>query len=167
TSFIFMFFLAGILIINELPRFQKLGTAIRFAMLALCLASYFIYLVPVVSGSIGVFAFIISMTLSMSIYALIIAKVDKKIEDKKFVRNRVILPGLIINISFVLLYFFKILPPVPISLKYIGIYHSIEKQNGDFYLNYERDWWRFWQSGAQTYIKRDGDKIYCFVSIFS
>lgn len=167
TSFLFMLFLAGILIINELPRFQKLGIAIRFAMLALCLASYFIYLVPVVSGSIGMFAFILSIILSLAIYAFLVAKVDKKIEDKKFVRNRVILPGLIINISFILLYFFKILPPVPISLKYIGIYHSIEKQNGDFYLNYERDWWRFWQSGAQTYVRREGDKVYCFVSIFS
>ena len=119
------------------------------------------------TGAIGLYAFIISITLSGTLLALLVARIDRKIEDKKYVKNSIVLPGLIVNVVFVLLYFLKILPPVPISLKYIGIYHSIEKQDGQFALNYERAWGRFWEAGAQAYIKRGGDKIYCFVSIFS
>ncbi|MCJ8276008.1 MAG: DUF2914 domain-containing protein [Bdellovibrionales bacterium] len=167
TSFIFMGLLAVVLVINELPQFQKLGITMRFAMLALCLVSYFIYLVPVMTGAIGILAFIIAIALSVSLFLLLVTQVNKKMEDKDFVKKRILLPGLVVNISFVLLYFFKVLPPVPISIKFIGIYHDIQKSNGQFALNYERDWWRFWQSGAQTFVKREGDKVYCFVSIFS
>ena len=167
TSFAFMGFLAALLIINELPQFQKRGIIIRSSLLALCLASYFIYLVPVITKTIGVFAFILSMTLSLSLFLLLCLRIQKAKEDKSWVNKNVLGPGLIIQTVFVLLYFFKALPPVPISLKYAGIYHNIQKEKGVFALNYERSWWRIWQSGAQTFVKRQGDPIYCFVSIFS
>lgn len=167
TSFAFMIFLSALLIINELPRFQKKGISMRAALVALCLSSYFIYLVPVITGEIGVIAFILSMTFSVCLFLWFCVRINKSLKDSSWVNKRVLLPGLIVQIVFVLLYVTRLLPPVPVSLKYIGIYHNIQKQDGDFYLNYERDWWRVWQSGAQTFIKRDGDQVYCFVSIFS
>jgi hypothetical protein len=167
TSFVFMAFLASILIINELPRFQKSGIVVRSSLFALCLSSYFIYLIPVLTGKIGFFPFIFSMTLSMCLFLFLCTRIHIRKADKKWLHQKVLLPGIVIQTLFVVLYVTKLLPPVPISLKYIGIYQDINKQNGDFYLNYERPWWKIWQSGAQTFVKREGDKIYCFVSIFS
>lgn len=167
TSFAFMGFLSALLVINELPRFQKKGISMRSALVALCLSSYFIYLVPVITGKIGVIAFILSMTFSMCLFLLFCVRINKKINERNWVNKRVLLPGLIVQVVFVLLYITRLLPPVPVSLKYIGIYHNIQKQDGQFYLDFEREWWKVWQSGAQTFIKRDGDKVYCFVSIFS
>ncbi len=167
TSFGFMLFLAAVLIVNEFPQFQKRGALIRSALLSLCLSSYLVYLVPVVTNALGWGAFLLAIILSTSLFLLFAQRVYKKSEDKSWVKKNILAPGIIINILFVLLYLFKLLPPVPVSLKYIGIYHNIEKQNGDYILNYERDWWRFWQSGAQTYLYREGDQIYCFVSVFS
>lgn len=167
TSFVFMFFMAGLLIINELPQFQKQGMRIRSSLMALCLSSYFIYLVPVVSGEIGVISFILSMAVSLGFFLFVSVRVLRRIPDQTFIKKNFVLPGLLVQFAFVALYFAKVLPPVPISLKYIGIYHDIQKHEGRYVLNYERSWWRFWQSGAQTFVKRQGDKLYCFVSIFS
>ncbi len=167
TSFLFLLFLTSLLVINELPRFQKQGVSVRAALLALCLSSYFIYLVPVMTGQIGVFSFIIAMVLSVALFLWICVRLIKRGVDRKWLQKRILAPALIVQFVFVGLYFFKVLPPVPISLKYMGIYHHIEKHEGQFLLNYERHWLRFWQSGAQTFTKREGDKVYCFVSVFS
>lgn len=167
TSFAFMVFLAVILVINEFPQFQKRGVVIRSALLSLCLSSYMIYLVPVMTGSIGMLSFFLAMSVSMAVYYLLCTRVYRKNQDLPWVQKNMMAPGLIVQLALILLYTIKALPPVPISLKYIGVYHDIQKNGDQFVLNYERDWWRFWQAGAQTYIKREGDKVYCFVSIFS
>ena len=168
TSFIFMSVLASLLVINEWPRFQRMGVTIRFSMLAICLSSYFIYLVPVVTGQIGLLAFIIAMVLSMSLFLMLILRLEKRIADANLLIYRALLPGLAVNLIFCALYLLKILPPVPLSLEYIGIYHDIKKQGQEYHLHYERaDWWRFWENGAQTFLSQDGDKIYCFVRVFS
>ncbi len=167
TSFAFMGFLAIILIINELPQFQKRGIMIRAALLALCLSSYFIYLVPVMTGAIGMLSFLLAMAISMAVYYLLCTRILRKKQDLSWVQKNLLAPGLIVQVVFVALYIFKLLPPVPISMKFIGVYHDIQKPADKFVLSYERDWWRFWQSGAQTFLKREGDKVYCFVSIFS
>ncbi len=167
TSFLFMLLLAGLLLINELPNFKKKGLRVRAALLALCLSSYFIYLVPVMTGALGVVAFVLAMVLSVSLFLILSVRIDKVKKDRSWLNKNILLPGLAVQLAFVLLYSFKVLPPVPVSIKYIGVYHHIEKQEDQFILSYERDWWRFWQSGAQTFLYREGDRIYCFVSIFS
>jgi len=167
TSFLFMLLLAGLLLINELPTFKKKGLRVRSALLALCLSSYFIYLVPVVTGALGVTSFVLAMVLSVSLYLIVCVRIDKVTNDKSWLNKNILAPGLAVQFAFVLLYFLKVLPPVPVSIKYIGVYHHIERQENQFVLSYERDWWRFWQSGAQTFSTRQDDRIYCFVSIFS
>ncbi len=167
TSFVFMIFLTLLLVINELPQFQKRGTLIRSALLALCLSSYFIYLVPVMTGSIGLTSFLIAMSTSMALFFLLGTRVYRKKQEARWVQRNMILPGLIVQVCLIGLYFFKVLPPVPISLKYIGIYQEVERQGDSYILRFDRPWWKLWQSGAQTFHYREGDKIQCFVSVFS
>ena len=167
TSSLFLFLLVVLLVFNELPQFQKQGLVVRASMLALCLSSYFIYLVPVVSGEIGLLPFLISMALSMALFYLLGNRLRHSVENQSEIDKKFLLPGLIVQLSFVLLYFLKVLPPVPLSLKFVGIYHEVKKEANQYVLNYERPWWAFWQKGAQTFIRREGDRVYCFVSIFS
>lgn len=167
TSFVFMSFLVVVLVVNELPQLQKRGLVVRSTLLALCLASYLIYLVPVILGSLAVKTFMLSMCLSISFFVWIGMRLQRVSGDPKKVQEQFLVPGIIIQLIFILLYSFKALPPVPISLKHIGIYHSVEKQQKTYVLKYDRSWWRFWQSGAQTFLKREGDAVYCFVSVFS
>jgi hypothetical protein len=167
TSFYFMGVLAGLLILNEWTFFKKSGLKVRSALLALCLSSYFIYLVPVVTGAIGWGAFTLAMVLSISLFLLVTTYIQKQKQDESWIQRHILIPGLLVQTIFVALYIFKLLPPVPVSLKYIGIYHQVERSGDSFVLSYERDWWRLWQSGAQTFLRREGDQVHCFVSVFS
>lgn len=49
----------------------------------------------------------------------------------------------------------------------MGVYHNIEKANGQYLLSHEKVWWKFWQNGDQEFKSAPGDKIFFFVSIFS
>ena len=143
NSFLYMGVLAVLLVINEFQRFQGLGVAVRFTMLAMCITSYFIYLVPVISGSIGLWPFCLSIVLSVAIFFLFIVKLDKKAPPDNDLIMRGLVPGVLINLIFCGMYLLKMLPPVPLSLKYIGIYHNVERTQGQYKLIYEKaDWWR-------------------------
>jgi hypothetical protein len=167
NSFLFIAFLATILMINELPRLQKVGLVARSALLGLCISSYFVYLVPVISGTIGVWTFLMSMAISISLYQLFNLQILKKKEDDIQFSKKLVLPGLIVQIIFVFLYFVKILPPVPLSLKHIGIYHKVERGQDEYLLQQDKPWWAFWRSGSQVFSYQAGDKVYCAFSIFS
>src|SRR5690606_12177978 len=91
-------------------------------------------------------------------------------------RSVTLVPAGIVAGVLVALYIAKALPPIPLSAQYIGIYHEMERVKVDspdkdpetkYVLRYERPWWKFWQNGAQTFYARPGDRIYCFVRIFS
>ena len=56
VSFGFLGFLVILLLANEFRRVKSLGLPFKFALLSLCLLSFFAYLVPVLVGSISLVA---------------------------------------------------------------------------------------------------------------
>ena len=78
--------------------------------------------------------------------------------------------GLVLAV-FILLnlaYWQNIIPPVPLALKSGGIYHRVQKINGDYTLTYETPHWtRFWAGHDSLYLHRKGDRVYCFASVFA
>lgn len=65
----------------------------------------------------------------------------------------------------------RILPPVPLSLKTIAVYHHVGKttENGvdKYYALTENPRWKFWNYGDQDFKARPGDKVYIATNIFS
>ncbi len=167
TSLTFMAFIASMLVVNEIPKFQKFGLVMRFGLLSLCYICYFAYLVPILMGFIGIIPIVLSLALSFACMMVPYWILLKKNYSKDVLKGWILLPTLAITAVFVSFYIFQLIPPVPLALNQIGIYHRAEKKNGTYVLNYARPWWKFWQNGAQTFLYRDGDKLNCFFSIFS
>jgi len=167
TSFGFMIFMATLLVLNEFPKFQKFGILIRAALLSLCFICYYAYLVPTIMGFGGLIPFGLSLALGLASMFLIYWLLKRRNYPLQFIKNSILLPSLVITAFFVSFYIFQLIPPVPIALQNIGIYHSAKRQDGSFYMQYYRSWWKFWQNGAQTFYYREGDKLNCFFSIFS
>lgn len=168
TAIVFVGIVAALLVLNEFSFFKQLGSIMRFAMFAMCCCSYFIYLVPIMWKQIGPFTFVFSVILSgifFTLFYYILTKYEHITTRQRFVE--VALPGIAVHILFVVLYFFKLLPAIPLSVEKMGIYHKLERQGSDFILYYDRPWWKFWQSGAQTFIAAPDDKIHAFASIFA
>jgi hypothetical protein len=78
-----------------------------------------------------------------------------------------VMPFATIQLSFAILYFAHAIPPVPLSVSYMGVFHDVKREAGEYRLFYTRSRWKFWQHGDQTFLSRPGDVIHCFVRIFS
>ena len=85
----------------------------------------------------------------------------------RLLKTHLLYPHAAIQIVFVFLYFINAIPPVPLSVKYMGIYHAVAKTEAGFELTYTRPAWKFWQHGDETFLARPGDVIHCYVQVFS
>ncbi len=167
NSFLLLLIMSVLLLLNETALFKKQGPALKVAILKLSLISYFLYIVPTIAGETGIFIFFASLTCSSLVVAAVYYVLRKKNIAKKRINNHLLAPSISMLVLFILLYFLKVIPPVPLSLKHIGIYHNIEKSGGDYYLYQQTPKWKFWHKGDQIFDAKTGDRIFLFTKIFS
>jgi hypothetical protein len=167
TSFFFIVFLVALLTINEFKRFGKSQTKVHVAFLSLCLISYLVSLVPILVGFVGTLPFLISMLASIACFYLFFRVMMKKLKNPELLRAQLVTPFAAIQLVFAAMFFAHFIPPVPLSVSYMGIFHDVKKSSGDYQLFFSRPAWKFWQHGDQDFQARPGDEIYCFARIFS
>jgi hypothetical protein len=168
TSFLFLAILAGLLAINELKPFKDSGTTLRMGLFSLCLVSYFTYLVPMALGWIGMVPFIGALLGAGGCVALLCWRLKRHFPDRPhLIWAHVLAPFLAVELMFAVLYGLKLIPPVPLSLSDIGVYHDVRREGDKFALVMTRPRWKFWQDGDQTFLARPGDRVHLFVSVFS
>lgn len=160
TSFLFVVILMALLIINEFMRYGSARARVHVAFLGLCAVSFLVSLTPIVLGFIGVVPFLAA---NAAAAALFYGYHRWLKADVKLVAR----PLAITQAVFALLYFLQVIPPVPLSVTYMGIFHDVRKKDGGYELVYTRSRWKFWQSGDQTFEARPGDVIHCFAQVFS
>jgi hypothetical protein len=168
VSFAFMFFMIFLLVANESARFKSLGLSFKFALLSLCFLAFSAYVVPVFIGKMGLLIFLFSMLVG----CIPLVGVGWWIQTYaphlfQRAKSQVLLPLAFVLLGFLTLYLFKLVPPVPLSIPYIGIYHSVERTPEGFKLGHERPWWKFWHNGDQDFLAQRGDKVYVFFRVFS
>jgi len=162
VSFSFLAFLIVLVVANEAPRFKALGLSFKFALLSLCLLSFAAATVPILVGSIGTLVFMLSMVVG----AAPLAWLGWRFRGRG-VRRNVLVPLGVVLVAFLAAYLFRVIPPVPLSIPYIGIYHGVERTPAGFRLAHERPFWRFWHNGDQRFVAQPGDRIYVFFRVFS
>ncbi|HEX7220356.1 MAG TPA: DUF2914 domain-containing protein [Burkholderiales bacterium] len=165
VSFGFLGFLVVLLLANELKRIQSLGLPFKFALLGLSFLSFAAYLVPIALGSIGLGVFLLSMLVG----SVPLAAAAWRVPADKFVRARreILIPLGCVVIGFLSFYYFRLIPPVPLSIPFIGVYHQVERAGDSYRLSHERPAWRFWHNGDQSFYAQPGDKVYVFFRVFS
>jgi hypothetical protein len=168
VSFGFLGFLVLLLLANELRRVKTAGLSFKFALLSLCFLSFFAYLVPVLVGSISLALFLLSMLAGCVPFVLAAWAIGRGSPAKSaLVRRQVLLPLGCVLIGFLTFYLFRLIPPVPLSIPFIGVYHQVERTGDSYRLSHERPAWRFWHNGDQSFLAQPGDKVYVFFRIFS
>jgi hypothetical protein len=168
VSFGFLGFLVILLLANEFRRVQSLGLSFKFALLALCFLSFSAYLIPVLVGSISLPLFLASMLIGCVPLAAGAWRVGRVVPAKAaLVRRQILVPLGCVLIGFLGFYFFRLIPPVPLSIPFVGVYHQVERVGDSYRLTHERPIWRFWHNGDQNFYAQPGDKVYVFFRIFS
>lgn len=166
SSWIFLLLIYLLFIANE--RFRKYYEKIDFQIIVLFVAvfSFLIFFLPTVLKEIGSSIFILSGLFSLLIIYLLILFLSKFIsplEKKK--ERRIIGHIFLIYFVFNLMYFLNIIPPVPLSLKEIGVYQSVSKNFYDDYLlkEFEQPWYQF----GNYFIKIPVGTVYVYNSVFA
>jgi hypothetical protein len=187
SSFLFILFLGALLVANEMRSVRRHGPIVRFALLSLCLTSYFAVLLPVLAGFISPWLFVSAVALSCGALYGLVRKILRWRGDALVVFERVAAPAVAMQVLLVTAYFAGAIPPVPLSVQFIGIYHEVVPPGHDaaammqmasmtggappadrtYQLKHLRPWWKVWQTGDQDFAARPGDVVYCFARVFA
>lgn len=168
VSFSFMLVIIALLLANEFGPFQRLGLSFKFALLSLCLLSFCAAVVPMIFGKVGTTVFVASMAVGC-VPMLGLATGIRRRAPQRFaaVRNEMLVPFGLMLIVFLCAYLLRVIPPVPLSIPFIGVYHSVERTQDAYRLSHERPAWAFWRNGDQQFRAQPGDRVYVFFRVFS
>ncbi len=180
SAILFMSVLCALLVANELPGFRERGPVVRFGLLSLCMTSYGALLLPVILGFISKWLFVTAVLLSSAAICWFVRTLTRWTGDARSIRRRVAGPALAMQALLVAAYFAGVIPPVPLSVQFIGIYHEVvppgaqeATEAGDpavprtYDLKHQRPWWKVWHNGDQDFAARPGDIVYCFARVFA
>jgi Protein of unknown function (DUF2914) len=167
SAVFFMAFIFGLLVANELPRFRKMGPVVRFALYSLSLTAYFGYLLPVVFGRLEAWLFVLAAAFSAGPFYVFFRLALRWGAAHGSATRQVVAPAAIVQALLLALYFAGAIPPVPLALQYLGVYHDVRNLRGEFQLHHQRPSWKLWQHGDQTFLERPGDKVFVFARVFA
>lgn len=170
-SWPFLFILVFAFISNELFRTHYSRLVFQISVFFFSLFSFTIFFLPIIFHRIGPEMFVLSGTVSLLILLGFIF-ILKYFTFEKFATSKWSLIGSIggIFILMNILYFVHIIPPIPLLLKDIGIYHGIERSMGGGYeVLAENNFSRFQRFfGLKENIHISSTKqLYAYSAIFS
>ena len=166
----FLVFLALFFLGNELFRKHYERFVFQMSVFFVALFSYTALIVPVLLRRIGDSVFIGSGLAALLLFYLM-QKVIKRVARDEYVKSRRYLWPIVIMIfiTFNFLYFNNMIPPVPLSLKEIGVYHAVSRaEEGKYLLRYEKaPWYRFGSVTAKVFHQAREEPAYIFSSVYA
>jgi len=154
---------------NESLKQHYIRLSFQISLFFLSIYSFAIFLVPVVLHKIGDWIFIMSGLLSLIFIILFLLILFYFIKDK-FTESKKLIVFLITSIFILVnfLYFTNLIPPIPLSLKEAGMYHSIQRNaEGNYDITYEDYGWKGYFNLYPDFKEVQGEPVYAFSAIFS
>lgn len=165
----FFILFGGFLIGNELLRKRYAQAQFHIAAYYLLVLSYCALVVPVLLEQIGARAFVISAFVSavfITVFLFLIYTVTSKALAARLYSMAASAAGVLI--AFSLMYVFNIIPPVPLALNHLGIYHSVNRQGDGYAVTFEKPhWFEFWRETDKDYTQITGEGASCFSVVFA
>lgn len=156
---------------NETIKDRSTRLLYNLAILFVGLFSYVVLLVPVLTGMMGPWIFVGSGFIALfmivgfvRVLRFIIPRfIELQMKPIVFVLGSVFA-------TFNFLYFANIIPPIPLSLKDAGIYHSVVRfeSQGTYQVKYEKgSWWQPFKKSDTTIHVTPGESVFCFAQVFA
>jgi hypothetical protein len=129
--------------------------------------SFCVFSVPIAIGTIGPLVFILSGVVSLVVFSMFVFLL--RLTGRMRIRARmgsIVLSTAVVFVTINFLYFSGILPPIPLALKEIGIYHSVTHTDATYLLSRENRTW--YQSFSQPVVHiTEGAPLYAFAAVFA
>lgn len=174
-SALFLAMLVGLILGNEYLRNRYALLRFNVGVYYFLLLSYCVIAVPTfITHSVSGWSFLLSGLVSLVVIAIFLAALFFSVFRGRDVESLRVVGGIVglVFICFNALYAINVIPPVPLSLKEIGVYHSVLKRgSGDYVALYEKEpWWEFYRGSASRYTLTPGaggKEAFCFSSVFA
>lgn len=168
----FLTFLLALVFGNEFLRSRYALLRLNIGLYYILLFTYLLIALPTfVLHAIGPLTFI--LTAAASIVAMVPFFIALRLSLRGRGTSRLLWEARAvvgaIALCFAVLYFLNVIPPVPLSLKVVGVYHSVAPDAaGNYILAYEApEWFVFWRDTSSTFTRQPGQDAYCFSSIYA
>lgn len=171
ASWPFVFILLFLLIGNELFKKHYARLGFQMSVFFTALFSFAIFYLPVLFHKIGDDMFLLSGLVSIAAITLLILFFSRLIPERIRAARKVLLVSIgSIYALMNVFYFTNIIPPVPLSLKEIGVYHSVvPAAGGDYSVSYEPDVSGFYwfKKPNSEFHRAPGEPVYVYSSVFA
>ena len=166
-SMFFLGLVVSLMLANEMPQVQRAGRKLRLGLHAFCSLSFLNYLLPVLLGRMGWWVFALALILAAGLSAALIAGLRRfSGSEERPIELGLPAGGMLALIA--ILYAMHWIPPVPLSLRYAGVFHEVRREGTEFSLRWEKPpFYAFWRKDERAFRSRAGDRIACFVRIFA
>ena len=169
VSYPFFLLLAAAFIANESFKKHYARLTFQISLFYFSFFAFAIYITPVILHRLGPDVFLLSGAASLiglTLFLLILRFFAKE----KFAQSRQTLRFSILGIFLAanVLYFLNIIPPIPLSLKNGGMYHSVTKNaDGKYTAEYEDGGWKSFFNLYDNFHETPGGAVYAFSAVFS
>lgn len=163
---VFFALLILLLVANEFLRDRLSNLRLLISLYAVVCFAFFTFFLPVMTGYMNAAIFVIGAILSIAVVLRVAHLIYRNNPDRS--RREAVgmtVPAAALIGMLVGFYFLNLIPPVPLSLKYGGMYHEIKRSGDQFELSFERRWYQFWKRSDTTYPSNT--PIYCFTAVFA
>lgn len=170
ASWPFLLVILAVMVGNERLTRRSERLLLNLTMLFVGMFSYAALIVPVLLSRMGVWIFLLSGVLALALMYGFVRLLMLVVPN--FMRANMRMVAFTLGIVYVVLnvlYFTNVIPPIPLSIKELGVYHNVEKlENGSYALTYEKGkWYELFKDSDNTFHYQTGDMIYCFTSVFA
>ncbi len=171
SSWPFLLLLFVLIVGNELAKKFYLRVVFYLGMFFTALYFFLIFFIPVVIGIMGTTIFIVSGVVALIGIAVVIDLIERvapgKIKENGFGITATIF---CIYIATNLLYFTHIIPPLPLGLREVGVYHSVERTNTGYEATTELESRNFLKEllhFRKTISITAGEPVYVYSAVFA
>lgn len=163
---VFFVLLVALLVGNEFLRDRLSSLRLLVSLYAVVCFAFFTFFLPVMTGMMNTAIFLAGAALSAAVTFRVVQLIYRNNPDRsRREAVRVSAPAFALIGLLVGFYFLNWIPPVPLSLKFGGMYHEVRKTGDRFELLYEKQWYQFWKRADDTFPS--DEPIYCFTAVFA
>jgi hypothetical protein len=163
---IFLALLVGLLVINEFLRDRLSNLRLLVSLYAVICFAFFTFFLPVMTGFMNAAVFLLGAAMSAAVTFRVVQLIYRHNPDRS--RKEAVgvtAPAFGLIALLVGFYFLNWIPPVPLSLKFGGIYHEVKKSGERFELSFNKKWYEVWKRSDTTFPS--DEPIYCFTAVFA
>ena len=163
---VFFSLLVALLVGNEFLRNRLSSLRLLVSLYALVCFAFFTFFLPVMTGYMNVAVFLLGAALSAAVTFRVVQLIYRNNPDRSRLEAvGVTAPACALIAILVGFYFLNWIPPVPLSLKYGGVYHEVKKAGERFELSFDKRWYQIWKRSDSTFPA--DEPIYCFSAVFA